>query len=112
MLHGRAAGEADDVWSLCVVLFEMVTGEPPFTGHGVEGMVDSIRAQRLSRDPRRVVRSQASSPVAAFAASVLTAPRSARPTTARAFAAGLGGVLDTARFDRAGGDAGHRSCSD
>ena len=105
VLDGRAAGEADDVWSLCVVLFEMVTGEPPFTGAGVEGVVDSIRAQRLSRDPRRVVRPQASSPVAAFAASVLTAPRSARPTTARAFAAGLGGVLDTTRVNRAGGDA-------
>ena len=104
VLDGRAAGEADDVWSLCVVLFEMVTGEPPFTGAGVEGVVDSIRAQRLSRDPRRVVRSQASSPVAGFAASMLTAPPSARPTTARAFAAGLGGVRDTVRFDRAGGD--------
>ena len=82
----------------------MVAGEHPFRGAGIEDVVDSIRNQRLSRGPRRDVRSQASSPGAAFAASVLTAPRSARPTTARAFAAGLGGVLDTARFDRAGGD--------
>ncbi|MCY4025764.1 MAG: serine/threonine-protein kinase [Acidobacteria bacterium] len=113
MLDGRAAGEADDVWSLSVVLFEMVTGEPPFTGDGIEGVVNSVRNQRLSRDPRLAVGSQAalarrrpgsasSEPVAAFAASVLTAPRSARPATARAFATGLGGVLDTARFDRAG----------
>ena len=43
-------------------------------------------------------------PVAAFAASMLTGPRSARPTTAQAFAAELGGVLNTTRVNRAGGD--------
>ena len=82
----------------------MVSGEHPFTGDDVDGVVDSIRTQRLSHDPRLVVRSKASSPVAAFAASMLTAPRSARPTTAQAFAAELGGVLNTSRFNRAGGD--------
>ncbi len=105
VLAGRPASEADDVWSLCVVLFEMVSGEHPFTGDGVDGVVDSVRNQRLSQDPRLGVRSKASSPVAAFAAAMLTAPRSGRPTTAQAFAADLGGVLNTARLDRAGGDA-------
>ena len=93
MLGGWPASEADDVWSLCVVLYEMVSGEHPFTGDGIDGVVDSIWNRRLSHDPRLVFSSTASLPVAAFAASMLAAPRSARPTTAQAFAAGLDKML-------------------
>ena len=35
VLSGRPATEADDVWSLCVVLHEMVAGAHPFAGGGV-----------------------------------------------------------------------------
>ena len=37
VLCGGRAGEADDVWSLCVVLYEMVAGRRPFIGDGVDG---------------------------------------------------------------------------
>ena len=36
VLAGRPAEEADDVWSLCVVLDEMVSGRHPFTGGDLE----------------------------------------------------------------------------
>ena len=104
VLGGRTAGEPDDIWSLCVVLYEMVSGEHPFTGDGVDAVVDRIRNQRLSTDPQVLVGAKASLPVAAFAASMLTAPRSARATTAQVFAAELGRLLDTLRFIRGGGD--------
>ena len=93
VLNGRPANEADDVWSLCVVLYEMVSGEHPFMGDGVDEVVDRIRNQRVSPGARPAIGSEALSPVAAFAAAVLTAPRAARPATARAYADGLGGVL-------------------
>ena len=95
VLSGRPAAEADDVWSLCVLLFEMVSGEHPFAGGGdtVERIADRIRRRRLAAGARSAVEgSDASAVVAAFAASMLTARRSARPATALAFADALRGV--------------------
>ena len=88
VLSGRAADEADDVWSLCVMLYEMVSGEHPFAGGGVDEVMDRIRRQRLGRGAP----SAADPGPLAFAASVLTARRAARPPTARAFADRLHGV--------------------
>ena len=88
VLDGRPAAAADDVWSLCVVLYEMVTGEHPFAGGGVEAVADRIRHRRLRRNAPSSGGSE-EPPVSAFAASVLTAPRSARPATATAFIAAL-----------------------
>ena len=85
VLSGRPADEADDVWSLCVMLYEMVSGEHPFAGGGAGEVRDSIRRQRLRRGAP-------SSEALAFTASVLTARRSARPASGRAFADGLRGV--------------------
>ena len=97
-LAGRPAEEADDVWSLCVVLYEMVSGEHPFAGGGVVDVGSRIRRQRLVRHARpaagAVPRPAA---VIAFAASILTAPRPARPATAHAFAHALRTVLPAAR---------------
>ena len=95
VLDGQPAAEADDVWSLCVVLYEMVVGEHPFAGDRGDEVADRIREQRSSGGGRPTAGSATSGPLAAFAASVLVAPRSARPTTARAFADWLGGVPST-----------------
>ena len=91
VLSGRAADEADDVWSLCVMLYEMVSGEHPFAGGGVDEVRDRIRRQRLGRGLRLAEGPSSSSAALAFAASVLTARRAARPATARAFADRLHG---------------------
>ncbi len=88
VLDGRPADAADDVWSLCVVLYEMVTGKHPFAGGGVEAVADRIQHRRLRRSAPSAGGSE-EPPVTAFAASVLTAPRSMRPATATAFIAAL-----------------------
>ena len=93
VLSGRPAEAADDVWSLCVVLYEMVSGDHPFAGGKVEDVADRIRRQRLGRRARSASDTAMQSAVVAFAATMLATARSARPATARAFADALGGVL-------------------
>ena len=90
VLDGRPAGEADDVWSLCVVLYEMAVGEHPFAGGGVAAVADRIRHRRLRC---RAAGAETPSVLASFAASVLSASRSARPATARGFADAVRQVL-------------------
>ena len=93
-LSGHAAAEADDVWALCVVLYEMVSGEHPFAGGDIDEVASRIRRQRLGRPaPPPSGGVSRSAAVLAFAATVLTAPRSARPATAHAFGDALRGVL-------------------
>ena len=86
VLSGLPAEEADDVWSLCVVLYEMVSGRHPFAGTGIDEAVDRIIRQSIDvRVPPGTV--AATPPAAArLAASILTAERPSRPATARAFA--------------------------
>ena len=48
VLTGRPAEEADDVWSLSVVLYEMVSGRHPFSGGTIEEVQRRIRRQRLA----------------------------------------------------------------
>ncbi len=83
VVSGRPAEEGDDIWSLCVVLSEMATGEHPFAGGGGGEVTRRIQRRRVNRSGRRM------SPAAAFAASVLSAARPARPATAQALAGAL-----------------------
>ena len=97
VLTGRAAGEADDVWSLSVVLYEMVSDRHPFSGGTFEEVQRRIRRQRLAAGhPAASAAPASAAAVAAFAASILTAPRAGRPETAPAFAAALAEVPGTA----------------
>ena len=89
VLSGCRAEEADDVWSLCVCLHEMVTGRHPFTGTGIDEVTDRILRQRIDvRVPPGAVAAPRCA-AARFAAETLTAARPSRPATARAFAAQL-----------------------
>ncbi len=92
VLSGRPASEADDLWSLCVMLYEMASGEHPFAGGDVGEVKERIRRQRLERGAPAAAGSGPSAAVVAFAAMMLTARRSARPATANAFADALRGV--------------------
>ena len=90
VLSGRAAAEADDVWSLAVVLYDMVSRHHPFARPGAHAdeVARHIRRRRVrshgpQSDPAR------QSAMAAFAAAVLSARRSVRPPTAHDFANAL-----------------------
>ncbi len=41
-LAGQPRQQASDIWSLTVVLFEMIAGAPPFNGASVQAIVDAI----------------------------------------------------------------------
>ena len=98
VLRGEgAAAEADDVWSLCVVLYEMVTGRRPFIGAGAVEVAASIRQQRIPSATVAVEEAErtgsaSSAKLIAFVVSVLTAGMSVRLGTARAFADALRGL--------------------
>lgn len=46
---GSRVGPADDVWALGVLLFAMVEGTPPFSGHSVDDLLDAIAHQPAPR---------------------------------------------------------------
>ncbi len=98
MIAGRPAEEADDVWSLCVVLHEMVSGRHPFADGGSAADVrDRIGRQRLAADDSSTVGSGLPSALLALTASLLTARRPARPATAQAFIGALEAMVAAQR---------------
>ena len=91
-LSGHPADEADDVWSLCVVLYEAVSGQHPFAGGSADEVAERIRSQGIAYDSASPVGRAGGEAVVSFAASVLSARRPARPGSARAFAEALRAV--------------------
>ena len=89
VLSGQPAEEADDVWSLCVVLYEMVSGAHPFGGEGIDEVTEAIRRRRVGGRGRSSAGSGAATAVTGLAASVLSAVRWERPATASSVAAKL-----------------------
>ena len=92
VLTGLPAGESDDVWSLCVVLYEMVSGRHPFAAAGSDEAVDRIIRQAIADRVPPGANADPPPAAASFAASILTAHRSSRPATACAFAQALKGI--------------------
>jgi len=93
ILSGRPPDEGDDVWSLCVVLYEMVSGTHPFAGESIDEVTEQIRRQNVVGPDLPAKHCSPEASVIEFAASVLSAPRSARPATARGLAYALRGLV-------------------
>jgi serine/threonine-protein kinase len=91
----QAAGEREldgrtDVYSLAVVLYEMLAGEPPFTG----ATAQAITARRLTETPRplRPVRESVPQELEQLVLRALARAPADRPATAAAFAETLDAV--------------------
>src|SRR5574337_319914 len=80
-------GPASDVYALAAILFELLTGEPPFTGPTFE----AILVKRFTQEPPRCARRRADTPPAcdAAVARALAVDPALRYPSARAFADAL-----------------------
>ena len=85
VLRGTRAGIADDVWALCVVLHEMLTGTRPFEGASAKKLADRILRQRVQQ-PAPAGADAAGRRARSFVVSILTAAVLARPASARVLA--------------------------
>lgn len=86
---GEAPGSASDVYALGCVVYEMLTGEPPFTGPRPQAVIARHMLERPR--PMRTVRPDLPDHVEAAVLAALAKAPSDRPASAAVFVAGLAG---------------------
>jgi len=92
--HGQAAGPSSDIYSLGVVLYEMLTGRPPFTGETPLGI--AVQHLRTEAPPVRALAPQVPVGLEQVVQRALAKTPEERFATATEFAA----ALDAARGGR------------
>ncbi len=95
----RSVEARSDIYALGAVTYEMLAGEPPFTGASVQAIVAKVLASEP--EPLRTLRKTVSPQVEATILAALSKLPADRPATAKAFALALDGTPGATTAQRA-----------